>query len=342
MNLGIDLGSDRIVIYEPDRGVVLDEPSVIAVSKRDGHIVACGEEASRMLGRTPPTIEAMHPVQNGVIVSYEMTEKMLRYFLHKVCSNRIAKPCTAVSIAENLTEVERRSFIEAVYSAGARRVTLVPETVAAAIGAGLDVTVPRGQLVVNIGAGTTDVAVLSLRGTAVSESIRCGGATMDEDIVRYVRARYSLVISRSTAAAAKEAIGSVFPLDEPLYYEVKGRDALSGLPRSQRISSDEISEAVQETIREMGDLLQRVLEITPPELAGDIINDGLWLTGGVAKMQGITELFHRLTGVPCTVADDPALCVAIGAGKALKYTSSFSEIYDLGEFSYRLSDSVTE
>ncbi len=342
MNLGIDLGSSRVVIYNPDCGIVLDEPSVIAVSKQDGHVIACGEEAERMLGRTPPSILVMRPVQKGVIVAYDLAEKMLRHFLHRVCSNRIAKPCAAVSIAENMTEVERRSFIEAVYSAGARRVTLVPETVAAAIGIGMDVSLPKGQLIVNVGGGTTDVAVLSLRGTAVSSSVRCAGMALDEDIIRYVRTRHNLMISDLSAEQVKNSIGCVFPREQTLFYEVRGRDALSGLPRGQIISSADICEAVQDTVSEMVELLQRVLETTPPELAGDIFNDGIWLTGGAAQMYGMPQLFQRATGVPCHLADSPSQCVAVGAGKALKYASSFSEIYDLRDFVYRLSDTVSE
>lgn len=213
MNLGIDLGTSRVVICSPgdhaENGIVLDEPAVIAVDQRDGHLVACGEEAEKMLGRTPASIRAVRPLQNGVIAEYELAEMMLRHFLHRVCSNRVTKPCVAVSIAEKVTEVEQRSFIEAVVSAGARRVTLVPETVAAAIGAGLDVSRPRGQMLVNVGGGTTDAAVLSLRGTAVSASLRVAGTAMDEAIVRYVRAQYGLLIGEPMAERVKIAIGGV-------------------------------------------------------------------------------------------------------------------------------------
>ncbi len=342
MNLGVDLGSSRVVIYDPERGVVLDEPSVIAVSKRDGRIISCGQEAETMLGRTPPSIIAARPVQKGVITSYDLAEKMLHYFLHKVCSNRITKPCVAVSIAENITEVERRSFIEAVYSAGARRVTLVPQTVASAIGAGLDVTIPRGQLIVNIGGGTTDVAVLSLRGTAVASSLRVGGMAMDEDIIRYIRNRHNLIISELTAEQAKMQVGCIFPREQTITCVVKGRDAVTGMPCSREVTSDELCEAMTETLRGIGDQLQRVLETTPPELAADIMEDGMWLTGGGALMYGVVPYFSRMTGVACHIADTPTHCVAIGAGKALKYASSFSEIYDLSDFSYRLSDTVVE
>lgn len=341
MNFGIDLGSSRVVIYDPARGIVLDEPSVIAVSSGSGKVIACGEEAQRMLGRTPPTIHAVRPVRNGVIADYALAEMMLQHFLHRVCSNRIAKPCAAVSIAEDLTEVERRSFIEAVVSAGARRVTLVPETVAAAIGADVDVSLPRGQMIVNIGGGTIDAAVLSLRGTAVSESTRSAGIAMDQAIVRYMRTRRDLIISEQMAETLRIGVGGVLPRPQPISMTAKGRDLLTGLPRSCEVSSDELHAATREVVDEMIGVILRVLELTPPELSGDIIEHGMRLTGGGALMYGMPELIHMKTGIDCRVADNPAQCVAIGAGRALQYSSSFSEVYDLGDFSYHLSDSVT-
>lgn len=341
MNFGIDLGSSRIVIYDPARGVVLDEPSVIAVNSSNGKVIACGDEAERMLGRTPPSIYAVRPVRNGVIADYALTEKMLQHFLHRVCSNRIAKPCAAVSIAEDLTEVERRSFIEAVISAGARRVTLVPETVAAAIGADVDVSLPIGQMIVNIGGGTIDAAVLSLRGTAVAESTRSACIAMDEAIVRYLRSRRDMIISVQMAETLRIGIGGALPRPEPLMMTAKGRDVLSGLPRCCDVSSDEIHSATREVVDEMIGVILRVLEMTPPELSGDIMEFGMCLTGGGAEMFGMAEFIALKTGIRCRVANNPAQCVAIGAGRALQYSSSFSEVYDLGDFSYHLSDSVT-
>lgn len=341
MNLGIDLGTSRIIIYEPTHGVVLDEPAVIAVAANDGHVVACGAEAEAMLGRTPDTIIAARPVQNGVIAEYGLAEKLLRYCLARVCSNRITKPCVAVSVAEQVTEVEQRSFIEAVISAGARRVTLVPETVAAAIGAGVDVSLPRGQMVINVGGGTMDVSVLSLKGEAVSSTIRVAGVAMDEAIARYVRAQYGLIISEVMAERLKIDIGCALPLEETLTAEAKGRDSMSGLPRAVTITSDEICEAIREPMRELLNKVAQVLEITPPELAGDIIDTGLVLTGGLAQLRRLPDLLEQTTGIPCRVAENPAQCVAIGAGKALQYSASFSKVYDLGSFSYRLSDNVT-
>lgn len=341
MNLGIDLGTSRVTIYQPGRGILLDEPAVIAVAADSGKLVACGNEAVTMLGRTPDSIRAVRPLKKGVIAEYALTEQMLWYFLRRVCSNRIAKPCVAVSIAEKITEVERRSFIEAVYAAGARKVTLVPQTVAAAIGAGLDVSRPCGQMVINIGGGTTDVSVLSLKGLAVSDSARIAGDAVDESIVRYIRARYGLIIGERMAEELKINIGGAMPCEEVLTAVAKGRDSITGLPREQTVTSQEISEAMADTIADMTAIFHQVLEVTPPELAADILNNGLCVTGGMAQLYGLPAYLTRLTGLPCFVPDDPALCTAIGAGMALQYSSSFSEVYDLSSFSYRLSGNVT-
>ena len=341
MNLGIDLGTSRIVICEPARGVILDEPAVIAVAENDGHVIAFGTEAEEMLGRNPDTIRVVRPVQKGVIAAYEQAEQLLRCCLSRVCSARITKPCVAVSVAEKITEVEQRSFIEAVISAGARRVTLVPETVAAAIGAGLDVSVPLGQMIVNIGGGTTDASVLSLKGEAVSSTIRVGGQTMDDAIVRYIRAQYGLLISEQTAERLKIAIGCALPVDPLLMAEAKGRDCMTGLPRAVTVNSDEICEAIREPLQHVLELVQQVLEVTPPELSGDIMTEGICLTGGLAQLRQLPLLIERATGIPCHVAENAHQCVAVGAAKALQYASSFSAVYDLGSFSYRLSDNVT-
>ncbi len=342
MNLGIDMGTSRIVIYDPARdSVVLDQPAVIAVAKADGHVVAFGDEAEAMLGRTPESIVAVRPVQKGVIAAYDLAEKLLRCCLAQVCSNRIIKPCVAVSVTEQLTEVERRSFIEAVISAGARRVTLVPETVAAAIGAGVDVSLPKGQMVVNVGGGTVDVSVLSLKGEAVSSSIRVAGEAMDDAIVRFMRNEYGLIISEPMAQRMKVEAGCALPVEPMLTVEAKGRDSMTGLPRVVTVNSDEICEAIREQLTELLDMIGRVLETTPPELAGDIMEGGMHLTGGMAGLRRLPELLEQAVGVPCVVAEDPAQCVAVGAGKALEYASSFSKVYDLGNFTYRLSDNVT-
>ena len=341
MNLGLDLGSSRIVIYEPGAGVVLDEPSAIAVDSQTGRVIAWGEEAASMMGRTPASIRAEYPVRNGVIAEFELAEKLLRHCLQKVCSNRITKPCVAVSIAEKVTEVEQRSFIDAVVSVGARRVTLVPETVAAAIGAGVDVSQPRGRMLVNVGGGTTDVSVLSLKGQAVCDSVRMGGVAMDEAIVRYLRTRYGLIISLPMAERIKHEVGCALPQEPTLTVVAKGRDSFTGLPRTQEVNSDEICQTIREPLQAVTALVAQVLEHTPPELAGDIMEEGILLTGGVARLPMLPELIERVTGIRCRVAEDPARCVAVGAGMALQYASAFSAVYDLGDFSYRLSDSVT-
>lgn len=341
MNLGIDLGTSRIVICDPARGVVLDEPSVIAVSEKDGHVIAFGTEAAEMLGRNPDSIRVVRPVKNGVIAEYEQAEQLLRCCLAKVCSARITKPCVAVSVAEEVTEVEQRSFIEAVVSAGARRVTLVPETVAAAIGAGIDVAQPLGQMIVNAGGGTVDASVLSLKGEAASSTIRVAGQAMDEAIVRYMRAKYGLLISEQTAERIKMEVGCALPVEPMLATTAKGRNSMTGLPCMVTVTSDEVCEAISEPLRDMMELIQQVLEVTPPELAGDIIAEGIWLTGGLAGLRQLPLLVERTTGIACRVAEDAHRCVAMGAGAALKYASSFSAVYDLGSFSYRLSDKVT-
>lgn len=342
MNLGIDLGTSRTVIYAPDGGILLDEPSVIAVSERDGSVIACGEQAGEMLGRTPPSIAAIQPIRKGVIAEYDMTEKMLRHFIRKVYANRITKPCAAVSVTERMTEVERRSFIEAVISAGARRVTLVPETVAAAIGAGLDVSLPCGRMVVNIGGGTTDVSVLTLRGEAVSVSVRTAGDAMDEAIARSIRAGYGLLISSAMAEQVKIAVGSAVKPTEEATAVVKGRDSLTGLPASRLVTAAEIHEAMEESLLLILDAVRRALEITPPELIGDVLENGICLTGGLARLRGLPERISRETGIACYPAEEPSHCVAIGAGMALQYASSFSEVYDLSGFQYHLSDTVAD
>ena len=331
MDLGIDLGTSQVVIYASGKGVVLKEPAVIAVDSRDGHIVACGQEAYDMLGRTPDSITAVRPLAKGVIADYDYAERMLRYFVRKVCAYKILKPRAAVSVPASVTEVEQRSVVEAVSAAGVRRVVLIEEAVAAAIGAGLDV-----------GGGTTDVAVLSLKGISTSSSLRVGGDDMDAAIVRYLRTKYNLIIGTRMAESIKKSIGSAMPPETASVMEAKGRDALTGLPAVRPVDALEIGEALSEPLMEMLSGVQRVLETTPPELAGDVMEHGMVLTGGGAKLVGLAQFIQTNTGVSCRVAEQPDECVAVGTGKALKFAKLLSAgVYDVDQFSYHLSETLT-
>lgn len=342
MDLGIDLGTSQVVIYASGKGVVLKEPAVIAVDSRDGHIVACGQEAYDMLGRTPDSITAVRPLAKGVIADYDYAERMLRYFVRKVCAYKILKPRAAVSVPASVTEVEQRSVVEAVSAAGVRRVVLIEEAVAAAIGAGLDVSAARGSMAVNIGGGTTDVAVLSLKGISTSSSLRVGGDDMDAAIVRYLRTKYNLIIGARMAESIKKSIGSATPPENASVMEAKGRDALTGLPAVRPVDALEIGEALSEPLMEMLSGVQRVLETTPPELAGDVMEHGMVLTGGGAKLAGLAQFIQTNTGVSCRVAEQPDECVAVGTGKALKFAKLLSAgVYDVDQFSYHLSETLT-
>ena len=342
MDLGIDLGTSQVVIYASGKGVVLKEPAVIAVDSRDGHIVACGQDAYDMLGRTPDSITAVRPLAKGVIADYDYAERMLRYFVRKVCAYKILKPRAAVSVPASVTEVEQRSVVEAVSAAGVRRVVLIEEAVAAAIGAGLDVSAARGSMAVNIGGGTTDVAVLSLKGISTSSSLRVGGDDMDAAIVRYLRTKYNLIIGTRMAESIKKSIGSAMPPETASVIEAKGRDALTGLPAVRPVDALEIGEALSEPLMEMLSGVQRVLETTPPELAGDVMEHGMVLTGGGAKLVGLAQFIQTNTGVSCRVAEQPDECVAVGTGKALKFAKLLSAgVYDVDQFSYHLSETLT-
>ena len=342
MDLGIDLGTSQVVIYASGKGVVLKEPAVIAVDSRDGHIVACGQEAYDMLGRTPDSITAVRPLAKGVIADYDYAERMLRYFVRKVCAYKILKPRAAVSVPASVTEVEQRSVVEAVSAAGVRRVVLIEEAVAAAIGAGLDVSAARGSMAVNIGGGTTDVAVLSLKGISTSSSLRVGGDDMDAAIVRYLRTKYNLIIGARMAESIKKAIGAAIPPEDNPTMQAKGRDALTGLPAVRPVTAWEIGEALSEPLMEMLSGVQRVLETTPPELAGDVMEHGMVLTGGGAKLAGLARFIQTNTGVSCRVAEQPDECVAVGTGKALKFAKLLSAgVYDVDQFSYHLSETLT-
>ncbi len=321
MHIGIDLGTASIIVFVKGQGIVLREPSVVAIDKSGTQkkVVAVGEQARLMLGRTPGYITAIRPMRDGVIADYEVTETMLRYFIDKVCGGkswrRFFKPVVAIGVPAEVTSVEKRAVKEAAETAGAKKVHIIEEPMAAAIGAGLPVEGPGGNMVVDIGGGTTDVAVISLGGIVVSDSIRIAGNRLDEAIVRYARKNFNLLIGERTAEEIKIQIGSVYPIDGELTMEVRGRDLINGLPKTVMITSEEIREAVEEPVSNIIESVKLVLEKTPPELSSDIIDRGIYLTGGGALLKGLDKLLSKVTGITVHVADDPISCVALGTGK---------------------------
>ncbi|MCL5773530.1 MAG: rod shape-determining protein [Firmicutes bacterium] len=317
MHIGIDLGTASVLVYVKGKGIVLREPSVVAIDKNTDRILAVGEQARQMLGKTPANIVAIRPMRDGVIADYEVTEAMLKYFINRVCGRRrLFRPSVMICVPAEVTSVEKRAVIEAALSAGAKRAFLIEEPMAAAIGAGLSVEEPGGNMVVDIGGGTSDVAVISLGGIVVSESIRVAGNKMDEAIVRYVRKNYNLMIGERTAEDIKIKIGSAFPQQDPLIMDIRGRDLINGLPKTISINSEETRDALEEPLSAIVEAVKSVLERTPPELAADIIERGIVLTGGGSLLRGLDQLLSKATGMPVRVADDPISCVAIGTGQA--------------------------
>ncbi len=317
--IGIDLGTVNVLVYMKGRGIVLQEPSVVAISRRDSKIVAIGEEAREMVGRNPESIEVAHPLKDGVIADYEVTEKMLAYFIRKLLGRfRLVKPVLMVSVPRGVTSVEARAVHDAAMQAGAKEAFLIPEPLAAALGAGLPIETPTGNMVVDLGGGTTESAVISVGDIVAWSSVRVGGNRLDEAIMAYVRRKYSLIIGEQTAEAIKIEIGSALPLEEELEMEVKGRDQVTGLPRTISITSGEVMEAIEEPLSIIVDSVRQTLEKTPPELAADIIDRGMVLTGGTALLRQMDRLLVQKTGVPVYVAENPIACVAIGAGRALE------------------------
>ncbi|MCL1873281.1 MAG: rod shape-determining protein MreB [Clostridiales bacterium] len=319
-DIGVDLGTASILIYVKDKGIVLNEPSVVALDQKDGKIIAIGESARRMLGRTPGNILAVRPLREGVIADYEITEKMLRYFIHKACgSNLLFKPIIMVCIPSGVTGVEERAVRQAAYQSGAKHAYLMEEPLAAALGAGLDIHSPAGNMVVDIGGGTTDIAVLSLGGIVCSKSLRVGGDKFDEAIVRYIRRINNLLIGERFAEDLKITVGTAYPngLRENKIMEVRGRDLLTGLPKSISFSALESYEAMAEPLEAIVAALKEVLEITPPELAADIIDRGIMMTGGGALLEGLDSMLSQAAGLPVYIAEDPISCVARGTGLAL-------------------------
>ncbi len=318
-DLGIDLGTASFIVYQRGKGIVIFEPSVVAISEKTGEIVAIGEEAKKMLGKTPEYYKAVKPMKDGVIADYKTIEAVIKEFIKRtVKKSFFFKPELVIGIPTKATSVERRAVFEAALNAGARQVHVVSEPLAAAIGAGIDVTKSEGSMVVDIGGGTTDIAVISLGGVVVGDSIKIAGDAMDEAIVRFVRKKYGLVIGEPTAEQVKIKIGKVHPNMETYEMEIKGRDAVTGLPRTDKISSEDVMETLQPLVTVILGRIKAVLERTPPELAADIINKGIVLTGGGALLRGLDTVMAEELGVKVIVAEDPVTCVAKGTGILLE------------------------
>ncbi|MDF2841045.1 MAG: cell shape determining protein MreB/Mrl family [Clostridia bacterium] len=317
-DIGIDLGTASVLVYIKGKGIVLQEPSVVAIDRNTNKILAVGEEARLMLGRTPGNIVAIRPLREGVISDYEVTEKMLRYFIDKaVGRRRLFKPRMIVCVPSGCTEVEKRAVKDAANNAGARNTQLIEEPIAAAIGAGLDITKASGNMVIDIGGGTSDIAVISLGGIVVSTSIKVAGDKFDEAIVRYMRKKHNVMIGERTAEELKINIGTAFPRDEQVKLDVRGRNLISGLPKTIEISSEEMLEALAEPVSAIADAVHSVLERTPPELSADISDRGIVMTGGGSLLYGLDKLISKRTNIPVYIADEAVSCVAIGTGKSL-------------------------
>ena len=320
-DIGIDLGTASILVYVKGKGVVLNEPSVVAYDRDTDKIVEIGEEERLMLGRTPGNIVAIRPLRHGVISDYTTTEKMLKYFIRKAVGRNLfgRRPCISVCVPSGVTEVEKRAVETATYNAGARDVTIIEEPVAAAIGAGIDIMRPCGNLIVDIGGGTTDIAVISLGGTVVSSSIKVAGDDFDDAIIRFMKKRFNLLIGDRTAEEIKINIGTCYKRPENISMDVRGRNMVSGLPKTVTVASDDIEEALRETTGQIVEAIKGVLERTPPELAADISDRGVVLTGGGALLHGLEELIEEKTGITTMTAEDPMSAVAIGTGKYVEY-----------------------
>jgi rod shape-determining protein MreB len=318
-DLGIDLGTASVLVYIKGKGVVLNEPSVVAIDRNTNKILAVGEEARLMLGRTPGNIVAIRPLRDGVISDYNVTEKMLRYFIDKAIGRRrIFKPRMVVCVPSGVTEVEKRAVIDAANQAGARTTRLIEEPIAAAIGSGLDISKASGNMITDIGGGTSDIAVISLGGIVVSSSIKIAGDKFDEAIVRYMRKKHNVMVGERTAEELKIRVGTAYPRETPVKMEVRGRNLISGLPKTMEVTSEEMLEALSEPISAIADAVHSVLERTPPELAADISDRGIVMTGGGSLLYGLDTLMAKRTGIPVYVADDPISSVAMGTGKALE------------------------
>ena len=326
-DLGVDLGTSNVLIYVDGKGIMVREPSVVAMDKNTGRILQVGTEARNMLGRTPGNVVAMHPLKEGVISDHGMTVRLLQTLFRRAGQKSLflSKPRVVICVPSGVTEVEERTVINAAIEAGARRVYLIEEPLAAALGANLDISGPRGQMVVDIGGGTTDVAVLTMNAVAVSSSLKVAGDSFDEAIARYVRRRHGVVIGKTTAEDIKIKIGSVSVRPEEIAATVRGRDAKTGMPREIRLDSTEIFEVLRRPARQIADEVVSVLEDSSPELVSDIAENGITLTGGSSQLWGMAQLIEDRTGIACTIADDPDSCVAYGCGKSLAWMNHLTE-----------------
>ena len=325
-DIGLDLGTASILVYIRGKGVVLKEPSVVAFDRDTNKIKAIGEDARLMLGRTPGNIVAVRPLRQGVISDYTVTEKMMKYFIQKAMGRRtLRKPRIAVCVPSGVTEVEKKAVEDATYQAGARDVSIIEEPIAAAIGAGIDISKPCGNMIVDIGGGTSDIAVISLGGTVVSASIKVAGDDFDEAIVRYMRKKHNLLIGERTAEDIKIKIGSVYKRAEPDFMDVRGRNLVTGLPKTVRVSSEETEEALKDITSQIVEAIHTVLEKTPPELAADIADRGIVLTGGGSLLRGLEELIYSKTGINTMTAEEPMTAVAIGTGKYVEFLSGYRD-----------------
>jgi rod shape-determining protein MreB len=317
-DLAIDLGTANTLVYAKNKGIVVREPSIVAVNKINNHVEAVGREAKEMLGRTPGNIVAIRPMKDGVIADFEVTEKMIKYFIEKAHGRRfLVKPRIVISVPSEITQVEKRAVKDSALRAGATEVYLIEQAMAAAIGAGLPITDPTGNMIVDIGGGTTDVAVISLAGIVYSRSVRVAGNEMDDAIIQYIKRKYNLLIGERTAEQIKMEIGSAFPLDEEMTMEIKGRDLVEGVPKTLVVSDEEIREALSETVATIVEAVRVALERTPPELSADIMDKGIIIAGGGSMLKNLDRRLREETGLPVTLAEDPLACVALGTGQML-------------------------
>ncbi|MGL4172836.1 MAG: rod shape-determining protein [Actinomycetota bacterium] len=330
-DMAVDLGTANTLVYVRGRGVVLDEPSVVAVEERSGRLVAVGIEAKRMIGRTPGYVRAVRPLKDGVISDADITERMLRYFIHKVHKrSRFARPRIVICVPSGVTGVERRAVEDAASHAGARRVYIIEEPMAAAIGAGLPIEEPTGTMVVDIGGGTTEVAVLSLGGIVTAQSIRVGGDEMDNAIIQYIKREYSLLLGERSAEHLKISIGSAFGAGDEPTADLRGRDVVSGLPKTVRVTAREVQRAIEEPVKAIVEAVRSTLDKCPPELSGDIMERGVVLTGGGALLTGLDQRLREETNMPIHVADDPLMSVALGAGRCVEDFEALQQVLVAG------------